>query len=121
MTLAQLWQKRLSHFLNELGKYGRLIFNDHFSIILFMMLGFGAFFYQDQLVKLQAMDLATLKWPVLLSASLVLALFFHLGRPLLLTLDPDKSYLFARGKEWQAYWLKGTILAVVLPDRKSVV
>lgn len=115
MTLAQLWQKRLSHFLNELGKYGRLIFNDHFSIILFMMLGFGAFFYQDQLVKLQAMDLATLKWPVLLSATLVLALIFHLGRPLLLTLDPDKSYLFARGKKWQAYWLKGTILAVVLP------
>src|SRR5699024_1204060 len=109
-SLAQLWQQRLSQFLKELGKYGRLIFNDHFSIILFVILGFGAFFYRDQLLRLQAMDTAAIRLPIIAISVILLAVCFQLGRPLWLTQDSDKSYLFARGKEWHAYWLKGTLL-----------
>lgn len=114
-NLAQLWQKRLSLFAKELGKYGRLIFNDHFSIILFVILGFGAFFYREQLLRLQAMDVDTIRLPIIVISVIILAVCFHLGKPLWFTKDSDKSYLFARGKEWHSYWLKGTFLAVILP------
>lgn len=114
-SLTQLWQQRLSQFLKELGKYGRLIFNDHFSIILFVILGFGAFFYRDQLLRFQAMDPAAIRLPIIAISVILLAVCFQLGRPLWLTQDSDKSYLFARGKEWHAYWLKGTLLAATLP------
>ncbi|MGO4928568.1 ABC transporter permease [Fundicoccus sp. Sow4_F4] len=114
-SLAQLWQKRFAQFAKELGKYGRLIFNDHFSIILFVILGFGAFFYREQLVRLQAMDTGSIRLPIIVIAVIILAVCFQLGKPMWLTKDSDKSYLFARGKEWHAYWLKGTLLAVILP------
>lgn len=114
-NLAQLWQKRFGLFAKELGKYGRLIFNDHFSIILFVILGFGAFFYREQLVRLQAMDSSTIRLPIIIIAVIILAICFQLGKPMWLTKDSDKSYLFARGKEWHNYWLKGTVLALILP------
>lgn len=114
-NLAQLWQKRFALFAKELGKYGRLIFNDHFSIILFVILGFGAFFYREQLVRLQAMDSSTIRLPIIIISVIILAICFQLGKPMWLTKDSDKSYLFARGKEWHNYWLKGTLFAVILP------
>lgn len=114
-SLTQLWQKRFALFAKELGKYGRLIFNDHFSIILFVILGFGAFFYREQLLRLQSMDASAIRLPIIAIAVIVLGVTFQLGRPMWLTKDSDKSYLFARGKEWHVYWLKGTFLATLLP------
>ena len=110
-----LWHKRLRLWVKELGKYGRLIFNDHFSIVLVALLGFGSFFYREQLVRLQQMDQAIVKLPVVAVVVFVLTATFHIGRPILLTKNPDKSYLFAQGEKWQSYWLKGVGLGMILP------
>lgn len=113
--LAQLWRKRFGQLLNEVGKYGRLIFNDHFSIILFVILGFAGLFYRDQLTRLQNLDVVLIRLPIILFSVVILGVCFQVGRPILLTKDPDKSYLFAQGKEWHRYWLRGTLLGLSLP------
>ena len=113
--LAQLWRKRFGQLLNEVGKYGRLIFNDHFSIILFVILGFAGLFYRDQLIQLQNLDATLIRLPIILFSVFILGICFQVGRPILLTKDPDKSYLFAQGKEWHNYWLRGTLLGLSLP------
>jgi len=38
------------------------------------------------------------------------------GRPLLLTYEPDKSYLFARGYQWHAVWKWGVWLGALAPS-----
>lgn len=113
--LTQLWHKRLRYFINELGKYGRLIFNDHFSIVLVILMGFGGFFYKEQLTQLQALEPATVRIPLLAAVVFLLVIVFNIGRPIWLTRDPDKSYLFAQGKAWHNYWLRGLSLGLVLP------
>ncbi|UUX33707.1 ABC transporter permease [Fundicoccus culcitae] len=114
-NLNQLWKKRFNQLMKEVGKYSRLIFNDHFSIILLFILGFGAFYYREQLLRLEAMDPSSIRLPLILIILGIQAATFYIGRPIWFTQDPDKSYLFARGKEWRSYWLKGTGLSLVLP------
>ncbi|HJF16729.1 MAG TPA: ABC transporter permease, partial [Globicatella sulfidifaciens] len=65
-NLTELRQKRLQSLIKEMGKYGRLIFNDHFSVILFVILGFFMFFYREQLVVLQGDHTTVLKTPLIL-------------------------------------------------------
>lgn len=113
--LKQLFSKRFNYFLKEVGKYGRLIFNDHFSIILFVMLGFGALYYQQQMNYLQTINTADIKLPLTLLLAAVLSVVLLLGNPQWLVKDPDKSFLFARGEEWFTYWRKGILTGFVLP------
>lgn len=114
-NLNYLWKSRLNQFLKELGKYSRLIFNDHFSIILLFILGFGAFYYREQLLRLEAMDPSSIRLPLILIVLGIQAVIFYVGRPIWFTQEPDKSYLFARGKGWRSFWLKGTGLSLILP------
>ncbi len=113
--LKQLFSKRLNLFLKEVGKYGRLIFNDHFSIILFVLLGFGALYYQQQLNYLQTLETNQYKLPLITLLAALISLVLLLGNPQWLVKDPDKSFLFARGKEWLSYWRKGILTGFILP------
>lgn len=110
-----LWQQRFSNYLKEIGKYARLIMNDHFSIILLVILAFGALYYRELLIQLQALDLSVIRWVIILSVVIWLATIFQFGQPIWFTKDPDKSYLFALGEEWHSYWLKGALVSLVLP------
>lgn len=109
------WNKRFTAYLKEVGKYGRLIMNDHFSIIILIILAFGGLYYRELLLQLQASDLSVLRWLIIIVAVLYLSVLFMYGRPIWLTKDPDKSYLFARGEEWHDYWLKSALVSSVLP------
>lgn len=109
------WNKRFSAYLKEVGKYGRLIMNDHFSIIILIILAFAGLYYRELLVQLQSMDLSIVRWGIIVGAVVYLSLIFIWGRPIWLTKDPDKSYLFARGEEWQSFWLKSTLVSSILP------
>lgn len=115
VDFKDLWQKRFSNYLKEIGKYSRLIINDHFSIILLIIGAFGALYYRELLLQLQAMDLSILRWVIILGVVAWLCLVFQFGRPIWLTSDPDKSYLFARGEEWHNYWLKSTLVSAIFP------
>lgn len=114
-SLLNLYQKRRKQWAKEIGRYSRLILNDHFSIVLFVVLGFAIFFYRDQLIKLQ--ELIQTPWvrPTLKGIlSLLVTSLLFLGRPLWFTKTADQSFLFAKGEEWQQYWLKGTYLTSLL-------
>lgn len=113
--MKDLWTKRLSNYVKEIAKYGRLIMNDHFSIILVIILAFIGLYYRELILQLQTSDLSVIRWPIMLVVSLWLMVAFQYGRPLWLTKDSDSSYLFARGQEWQAYWLKGTLVSLLVP------
>lgn len=114
-TLNDLWQKRFNYYLKEVGKYGRLIFNDHLAIILFVLLGFGSLAYNSILEQASQMPVDQIYIWVILVGVLLLSAVFLLGQPLWLTRRADESYLFPRGHEFNNYWLKGTFLAEVIP------
>lgn len=114
-NLNDLWQKRLTHYLKEVGKYGRLIFNDHLAIILFALFGFGSIAYQTTLQRLTTLSDGHEAFWIILIGVILLSIVFLLGEPLWLTRRSDESYLFPRGHEFDNYWLKGTLLAEIGP------
>ena len=113
--LLGLWQVRVQALLKEMGKYGRLIVNDHFSIILLVLLAFLGLYYREILTLFQQADLSQWVLPLEIIFSLGLTLLTQIGGPIWLTLAPDEAYLFSQGRKWQTYWLKGTRLGLVLP------
>lgn len=114
-NLYNLGQVRFKHLIKEIGKYSRLIINDHFSIILLVLLAFGGFYYQNLLAKVQTLDLGQVKGPVVLVSTLFLSFLFQLGRPIWFTQEADKAYLFPQGEAWYGYWLRWTLVSLILP------
>lgn len=49
MTLEELFKKRQAHFTKQLMKYGKLVFNDHFMLILVVFIGALGYTYSTWL------------------------------------------------------------------------
>lgn len=113
--LSFLWSDRFKRFLKELGRYARLILNDHFSIILVLMLGFFLIFYREQLLAFQAINPQGVLpvFAVLVAVSLMV--LGGLGYPLWLMKAADRAFVFARGPQWRPYWLRGLLWGLLLP------
>lgn len=77
-----LWQQRYSNYLKEIGKYSKLIMNDHFSIILLIIFAFGALYYRDLIMQLQALDLSVIRWVIILGVVIWLSSIFQFGQPI---------------------------------------
>lgn len=120
-SLMQLWVKRFRTLMKELGKYSRLIFNDHFSIILFVMLGFFSFYYREQLILLSTVDQSVIRVPIILLAAFMTALFTQIGRPLWLMKEADKSFIYPQGTRWLNYWVRGSLVGLIFPIIMNVV
>ncbi|MCR8970008.1 ABC transporter permease [Facklamia sp. 7083-14-GEN3] len=108
-NLNQLFNKRANQLLKEIGKYGRLIFNDHFSIVIFVLMGFLALTYRDLLERLNQASYFSFVWMIPLMIAFFLTVFLNLGHPLWLNHEADRSYLFPRGRDWFKYWRKAFI------------
>ena len=114
-SLGALWVHRWNRFLTEVGKYARLIVNDHFSVILLVLFAFAAMYYQRLLEQISA--------GILGSHSLILRLFIgclfvflmRQGKVIWLTKFADKSFVFPLGKSWRPYWVKGLHRGIALP------
>ena len=108
-----LFGRRLKAHLKEVGKYGRLIFNDHFSIILLVIFGLLSLYYRQLLLQLKlGIDQAQ----VGLFSAIMMIIFFliiSIGRPIWFTETADTSYLFARGKAWLPYWRKSLSYGII--------
>ncbi|MDO4432816.1 MAG: ABC transporter permease [Aerococcaceae bacterium] len=113
--LTQLWRKRLRLFLKMLGKYSRLMLNDHVSIVLLGLLGFGSLFYRELLHDLQQVNLDTIRVPLILGMSVVAVGAYNIGTPIWLMEPSDVSYLFPQGRHFFAYWKKGRLLGLMMP------
>lgn len=114
--MDRLWSKRFQSFIREIGKYSRLVLNDHFSIILLVLLAFGALYYRELFNYLSTIDPYSVRWVIILTTTLSLGFIFNIGQPIWLVFDPDKSYLFPRGRQWSRYWLKGMMCGMLLPS-----
>ncbi len=114
-NLHELWQERARRLLAFITKYGRLVINDHFSIIAFVLLGFMSFIYKDQLLMVESVPLAEIHSPLVVILSLWLTLLLNVGRPIYFTENADASYLFAQGEAWQSFWRRGFGLAFLFP------
>lgn len=49
MTLKTLFSRRRTGYMKEIMKYGRLIFNDHFVLLIFLLIGAGGLAYSNYL------------------------------------------------------------------------
>ena len=113
--MNNLWSKRLRNWLNEVGKYARLILNDHFSIFIVIILSFLGLYYRELILFLQLnYSEPTPGWLYLVMGILML-LILKVGSPLWLTLAPDASYLYPQGAHWRHYWTKGILVGMILP------
>ncbi|MGF3073074.1 ABC transporter permease [Facklamia sp. P13055] len=109
INLDHLFNKRANQLLKEVGKYGRLIFNDHFSIVLFVLMGFLALTYRDLLERLNQGSYFAFIWMIPLMIAFFLTVILNFGHPLWLNHEADRSYLFPRGEDWFKYWRKAFI------------
>jgi len=103
MTLENLFKKRRTNYIKELLKYVRIVVNDHFVLILFILLGAGGFAYSNYL--------ETLSLGMLSPRILVAILFFIVTSTggLTLLLEPaDKIYLLPKEREFQDVFKKLT-------------
>lgn len=109
-SLNSLYRKRMNQWFKEIGRYSRFILNDHFSIILFVILGFGIFFYYKQLTVLQSfVQNIWIREMIKGLLSLFIISLLFIGRPIWFTQAADEAFLFSRGQDWHRYWLKGTL------------
>lgn len=110
-----LWSKRLKNWLREVGKYAKLILNDHFSILLVMILAFLGLYYRELILFLQLNHSESTSVWLYLVMGILMLLTLKIGSPLWLTLAPDASYLYPQGAHWRRYWAKGILVGMILP------
>lgn len=114
-SLDALGERRWRFFLSEIGKYSRLIINDHFSVILLVLFAFGAMYYQRLLEQLSMSTLGHHVFWIRLIVAGLFAGILDLGRVIWLTKYADKSFVYPLGDQWRSYWLKGMSRACVIP------
>ena len=103
MTLKSLFDKRYTLYIKNLLKYSKLIVNDHFVLILFLLLGAGGFAYSEFL------DTVT---PGMVEPRLLVAILFFMltstGSISLLLEPADRIYLLPKEHEFKPIFKKMT-------------
>ena len=101
MTLKSLFDKRYTLYIKNLLKYSKLIVNDHFVLILFLLLGAGGFAYSEFL------DTVT---PGMVEPRLLVAILFFMltstGNLSLLLEPADRMYLLPKEHEFKPIFKK---------------
>lgn len=109
MTLNELFNKRQTNYIKEMMKYGRLIFNDHFVLILLLLLGAGGFTYSNYLGTLALGDYA----PRIFVAFLYY-LIVSMGSVNLLLEPADQIYLLPKEFAFKDIFKKKTAQSFIL-------
>ena len=104
MTLNELFNKRQTNYIKEMMKYGRLIFNDHFVLILLLLLGAGGFTYSNYLDTLALGDYAPRIFVAFLYYIIV-----SMGSVNLLLEPADQIYLLPKEFAFKSIFKKKTV------------
>ncbi|MDE3315474.1 ABC transporter permease [Lacticaseibacillus zeae] len=107
--MIQLWRTRLRQHVQEQQKYLRLVFNDHFVLILLILFG-GALYAYSQIVK----TLQPSGW-LALGLALIFTGFLSLGQLATLAEAPDQIFLLPKAEAFKAYLLKARHYSMILP------
>lgn len=109
MTLDQLFQKRQNRSLKEQMKYAKIIMNDHFILLLFILLGAGGYAYANYL--------DTLSIGMMAPRLLLLLLYFLMVSTgaVTLYLEPaDQIFLLPKEEAYHTVFKKHVIQSYVL-------
>ena len=88
-NLEDVWRKRSAHYMEELQKYMRYIFTGHMAIVIVFLMGAGGYQYSHWLDA----NHGNINTPSLEIATLIVAFFLMLSRPVTLLKKPDEVYL----------------------------
>lgn len=114
-SLRELWNFRLNLFIKEIGKYSRLIINDHFSVIILVLLAFSGLYYQELLASLDGSQSTYVIFLIELLVFILFILTTNLGQPIWLTEEADQAYLFSLGRQWFDYWKSSSLISIPIP------
>lgn len=114
MDLKELFKTRWQLWTKEIGKYSRLILNDHFSVVIMVILGFGVLYYRELLIALQNQPRLHLQY-IMVGIVTLCALMSAFGKPIWLMKEADQAYLIGLGEKWREYWIKGSLLGLIVP------
>ena len=99
-NLEDVWRKRSAHYTEELQKYMRYIFTGHMAIVIVFLMGAGGYQYSHWLDANHG-NTAT---PSLEIATIIVAFFLMLSRPVTLLKKPDEVYLLPLETKLGAYF-----------------
>ena len=107
--MVALWRTRLRQHVQEQQKYLRLVFNDHFVLVLLILFG-GALYAYSLLVK-------TLQpsWWLALCLAVIFTAFIALGQLATLAQAPDQVFLLPKAEAFSDYLLKARRYSMILP------
>lgn len=115
MDLQGLFKTRFKLWTKEIGKYSRLILNDHFSVVIMVILGFGVLYYRELLMTLQHQVVQNRLQYIMIGVVSLCALTSTFGYPIWLMKEADEAYLIGLGEKWRKYWIKGSLLGLIVP------
>ncbi|QVI33693.1 ABC transporter permease [Lacticaseibacillus chiayiensis] len=107
--MIKLWRTRLRQHVQEQQKYLRLVFNDHFVLILLILFG-GALYAYSQVVK----TLQPSGW-LALGMALIFAGFLSFGQLATLAEAPDQIFLLPKAEAFKVYLLRARRYSMILP------
>ena len=107
--MVALWRTRLRQHVQEQQKYLRLVFNDHFVLVLLILFG-GALYAYSLLVK-------TLQpsWWLALCLAVIFTALIALGQLATLAQAPDQVFLLPKAEAFSDYLLKARRYSMILP------
>ena len=107
--MIDLWRTRLRQHVQAQQKYLRLVFNDHFVLILLILFG-GALYVYSQIVK-------TLQpsWWLALCLAIIFTGLLSFGQLATLAEAPDQIFLLPKAEAFRQYLLKSRHYSLLLP------
>ncbi|KRM87972.1 ABC transporter permease [Lacticaseibacillus thailandensis] len=109
--MRELWQKRLRQHLMAQARYLKLVFNDQFTIVLFVIFGAALYGYAQFVRGMSATTAHWLPYVVLV----VLAAAVRVGQVVTLLTDADATFLLPRAAGMGNYLLAAMRYSLVLP------
>lgn len=107
--MKQLWRKRLRRHLQAQAKYLQLVFNDHFVLILVIMLGALLYGYAQMVKGMQA------SWWLPLALAVIFGAVLRLGSLATMVEAADATFLLPQTSAFSKYLFKARRYSLILP------
>lgn len=107
--MNELYKQRRQHYMEKMMKYLKYVFNDHFMIMIFFIMGGAGLYYSMLLKQLNP----PVMWPLWLFV-LLFAIVLSVGKVATLVEEADKVFLlpkeaafahYLRQSQWASIWI----------------
>jgi len=108
--MLELWKSRVRTHQQQQAKYLRLVFNDHFVLVLIILFGAGLYAY-SQFVR----QMTSVPWWLVPGLALILTIAATFGRLATLTEAADQVFLLPQAKNFLKYLFRARRYSLGLP------